>query len=200
MTRALITALLLVGALASGCGDGDDGSDAQTPSSTPDNDDNGTDSGDDSGDSGDDAPEAGELPKFCELLTAEQVTEAVGAPVTLESAPFDSCEFDQEDPRAVSGSLGVVEVGVDAGGFESYRSGSSGALTNGVDHPVDGLGNEAFVATGTIGGGESLQAGGGVLTDGGVVYTVNLTQASGVSEDDLVAISTRLLELLVEVG
>lgn len=194
MTRALITALLLLGALVSGCGDdGDNGSNDTGSSSTG-----------DTGDTGDndtgEAPEAGELPKFCELVTAEQVTEAVGAPVTLETAPFDSCEFDQEDPRAVSGSLGVVEVGTDNGGFESYRSGASAALTDGVDHPVDGLGDEAFVATGTFGGGESLQAGGGVLVGGGLVYTVNLTQSTGMGEDELVAISTKLLELLVDVG
>lgn len=188
MTRALLAGLLLVGALASGCGEDGD-------SSAGDGDSSAVDSGD-SGDSGD----AGELPKFCELLTAEQVTEAVGAAVTLETAPFDSCEFDQEDPRAVSGSLGVVEVGTDNGGFESYRSGSSASLDDGVDHPVEGVGEEAFVATGTFGGGESLQAAGGALVDGGRVYTVNLTQASGMSEEELVTISENLLELLVEVG
>jgi hypothetical protein len=185
MTRATATALLLLllGVSMAGCGDGGDSGPADT-----------------SAGDGDEPPAAGELPKFCELLTAGQVTEAVGAAVTLETAPFDSCEFDQEDPRAASGSLGVVEVGTGNGGFEGYRSGASGSLTNGVDHPIEGLGDEAFVATGTFGGGESLQAGGGVLVGDGLVYTVNLAQSTGMTEDELVAISTRLLELLVDVA
>lgn len=191
MRRALITGLTLVAALAAGCGDdgkgdtkGDGGGDPTTSSSDP-----GSDSGE---------PEA--LPKFCDLLTADQVTEAVGAPVTLTTGPFDACEFDQDDPRALSGSLGVVEVGTDNGGFESYRSGSKGSLDNGVDHPVTGVGEEAFVTTGSFAGGESIQAAGGALVDGGRVYTVNLAQASGMTADELVAISEKLLKLMTDAG
>lgn len=199
MARALMVGLLLVGVLASGCGeDGESPAGDGDDSSTVEDDNDSGGSGDAGGSEG--TGEAGELPRFCELLNAEQVTEAVGATVTLESAPFDSCEFDQEDPRALSGSLGVVEVGTDDGGFESYRSGSSGSLVDGVDHPVEGVGEDAFVATGTFGGGESLQAAGGALVDGGLVYTVNLTQASGMSEEELVTISENLLGLLLEVG
>lgn len=193
MKRALITALLLIGTLAAGCGDdgggsGTDGSDSNGGPTA--------DAEDGSGDSG----EPGTLPQFCELLTAEQVSEAVGAPVTLETGPFDACEFSQEDPRAASGSLGVVEVGADNGGFEGYRSGASATLTNAVEHAVEGAGEEAFVTTGTFGESESLQAGGGALVDGGRVYTVNVAQSAGLTEEDLVGISERLITLLVDVG
>lgn len=194
MKRALITALLLIGTLAAGCGD--DGGGSGTDRSDGGGSGDPAAEADGSGDSG----EPGTLPQFCELLTAEQVSEAVGAPVTLETGPFDACEFSQEDPRAASGSLGVVEVGADNGGFEGYRSGASATLTNAVEHAVEGAGEEAFVTTGTFGESESLQAGGGALVDGGRVYTVNVAQSAGLTEEDLVGISERLITLLVDVG
>ncbi|KRA39007.1 hypothetical protein ASD81_10620 [Nocardioides sp. Root614] len=178
---------MVVGALAAGCGD--DGADN-----------NSGDSGDNTGaaesnDGGD--GETAELPKFCDLLTPDQVSAAVGAAVTLTTGPFDACEFKQEDPRAVSGSVGSVEVDTGNGGFDGYQSGITGTLTNPVEHPVEGLGDGAFVTTGTFGTGESLQTAGGVLV-GGTVHTVNLSQASGMAEGELVAIAEKLLQLLVD--
>lgn len=187
MKRALIAGLLLVGALASGCGgDGD----------SKDSGDSGNNSAAESSVDSEGA-DAGELPKFCDLLTVDQVSAAVGAAVTLTTGPFDACEFKQEDPRAVSGSVGAVEVDTGNGGFEGYQSGISGSLGNLTKHPVEGLGDDAFVTTGTFGGGESLQTAGGVLV-GSTVYTVNLSQASGMTDGELVAIAEKLLQLLVD--
>lgn len=188
MKRAWIAGLLVIGALAAGCGD-DGASDDVAPDDT-------ASAGAPGGtDPQDDEPDA--LPKFCDLLSADQVTAAVGAAVTLTTGPFDACEFKQEDPRAVSGSVGAVEVDTGNGGFEGYRSGITGTLTDPVEHPVEGVGDGAFVTTGTIGGGTSLQAAGGVLV-GGLVHTVNLSQASAMTEDALVAIAENLLQLLVD--
>lgn len=187
MKRAWLAGLLVVGALVSGCGDDGGSADADDTS-------NGT--AESSGaDAGDDDP--AELPKFCDLLTADQVTAAVGAAVTLTTGPFDACEFKQEDPRALSGSVGAVQVDVGNGGYDAYRSGASGSLTNATEHPVDGIGDDAFVTTGTIGGGESIQTAGGVLV-GGTVYTVNLSPGPGMGADELVAIAKELLQLLVD--
>ncbi|MEV5000225.1 hypothetical protein [Nocardioides sp. LML1-1-1.1] len=180
MTRALFAGLLLVAALATGCGDdGDAGDDDKKSAATA------------------GGEESAGLPKFCDLLTAEQVTGAVGAPVTLTAAAFDACEIDQEDPRALSGSLGAVAVDNGNGGYDAYRSGSKATLEGAVEHPVDGVGEQAYVTTGTFGGGESLQASGGALVDGNV-YTVTLTQSRGMTEDALVEVSRKLLELLVD--
>lgn len=189
MTRALIAGLLLVGALASGCGGDGDSTDS---GDTGDNNSVAESSGDDSDDT-----DAAELPKFCDLLTVDQVTAAVGAAVTLTTGPFDACEFKQDDVRALSGSVGAVQVDTGNGGFEGYASGASGALTDATEHPVDGIGDDAFVTTGTIGGGESIQTAGGVLV-GGNVYTVNLSPGPGMTADELVAIAKELLQLLVD--
>lgn len=187
MKRARLAGLLMIGVLASGCGDdGDDGGSADDGSGTTDS--SATDAGD---------ADSGELPKFCDLLTADQVTAAVGAAVTLTTGPFDACEFKQEDPRAVSGSLGAVQVDTGNGGYDAYVSGASGALTDATEHPVDGIGDDAFVTTGTIGGGESIQTAGGALV-GGTVYTVNLSPGPGMGADELVAIANELLQLLVD--
>lgn len=194
MKRAWLAGLLVVGALAAGCGgdsDADTKDDDPTTGVT-------SDAGDDSGDDSGDASSSGELPKFCDLLTPDEVAGAVGAPVTLETGPFDACEFDQEDVRALSGSLGATDLGEGAGGFETYQSGTKGVLDEGATrHDFDGLGDTAYVDIGTAFGGESLQVAGGVLV-GTTVYTLNLTQGSGMSEDDLVAISEKLLTLMVD--
>lgn len=188
---AALVGLVLLAATATGCGDDDPKPAADSPgSATSDTSDAGEDTGGDTG-----AP-AG-LPKFCDLVTPEEVTAAVGAAVTLETGPFDACEFGQEDPRALSGSLGAVEVDTGNGGFAAYRSGSRTTLDDGVDHPVAGVGDEAFVATGTFAGGENLQGAGAVLVDG-TAYTLALSQGSGLSEEELVAIGEKLLRLMAD--
>jgi len=117
--------------------------------------------------------------------------------VTLETDPFGGCAFSQEDPRALSGTLGATELGEGAGGYETYQSGTKGAMDGPTRHEVPGLGDAAYVDIGTIAGGENLQVAGGVLS-GTVIYTLNLAQATGMTEDELVAISETLLKLLVE--
>ncbi|HVK30256.1 MAG TPA: hypothetical protein VM575_18095 [Nocardioides sp.] len=187
MKRALITGLTVVAALAAGCGD--DGTDAS--------DDGGTAPTTSASNPGSDSGEPAALPKFCDLLTADQLTEAVGASVTLETDPFGGCAFSQEDPRALSGTLVATELGEGAGGYETYQSGTKGAMDGPTRHEVPGLGDAAYVDIGTIAGGENLQVAGGVLS-GTVIYTLNLAQATGMTEDELVAISETLLKLLVE--
>lgn len=192
MRRALITGLTLVAALAAGCGD-DGESDTKSDGGTGPT----TSSSDPGSDSDSGEPEA--LPKFCDLVTADQVTEAVGAPVILETDPFGGCAFSQEDPRALSGTLGATELGEGAGGYETYQSGSKGAMDDPTRHDFSGLGDAAYVDIGTIAGGENLQVAGGVLS-GTVIATLNLAQGTGMGEDELVAISEKLLTLMADAG
>lgn len=191
MMRARIAAVLLVGGLAAGCGGGSDdaGGDA------------GGDTDSNASAAGDTAPDATETeaPAFCDLLDPADVAAAVGAAVTLETGPSGDCEIGQDDPRALSGSVGTVQVDIGNGGYEAYRSGSSASLDGAVEHPLDGIGDEAYVTTGTFAGSENLQAAGGALV-GGNVHTVTLVQGVGLSEEELVEISEQLLTLLVEVA
>jgi hypothetical protein len=181
-----IGGLALVAVLAAGCNDSEDGAAADVPAPT------GAATAADTGT----GTEAAALPVFCDLVTADQVTAAVGATVTTSTGPFDACEFDQEDPRALSGSLGATDVQAN-GGYETYRSGTKGVMDTPVRRDLDGLGDAAYVDVGTVAGGENLQVAGGVLV-GHVIYTLNLAQGVGLSEDELVATSEKLLHLMVE--
>lgn len=135
-------------------------------------------------------------PVFCDLVTVDDLTAAVGAAVTTSTGPFDACEFDQDDPRALSGSLGAVDT-QDNGGYEAYQSGTRSSLDTPARHDVAGIGDAAYVDIGSFAGGDNLQVAGGVLV-GEQIYTLNLTQGVGLSEDELVATSERLLRLMVE--
>ncbi|MFT4264816.1 MAG: hypothetical protein QM572_15635 [Nocardioides sp.] len=133
-------------------------------------------------------------PAFCDLLTPEEIGDALGAPVTVETGPLGECEFGQEDPREISGSLGTAELAEAASGFEVYRHGTSSAMDSPSEHTIGGLGDGAFLTLGTVGGGENLHLAGGVL-HGTVVFTVNLSQGAGHTEDELVAVGEKLLKL-----
>ncbi|MBM7517843.1 hypothetical protein [Nocardioides nitrophenolicus] len=185
--------LVLVAVLAAGCNDGEGAaaSDATTPTTVA----TATDTAETDAET---ETDAAALPAFCDLVTADQLAAAVGAAVTTSTGPFDACEFDQEDPRALSGSLGATDVQA-GGGYESYQSGTKGALDSPVRHDLDGIGDAAYLDIGTVAGGENLQVAGGVLV-GQVVYTLNLAQGVGLSEDELVATGEKLLRLMVEAG
>ena len=94
--------------------------------------------------------------------------------------------------------LGAVDVAA-SGGYETYQSGTKAVLTSPTRHDFDDLGESAYVDIGTIAGGENLQVAGGVLV-GEVIYTLNLSQAAGLSEEELVAVSEKLLQLMVDAG
>lgn len=186
-------ALLLVG----GCGSSSEATDS-TSAGAPSSDtvaspaassDAGSDSANDS--TGSDA-----VPMFCDLLTAEQIGTAIGATVTMTQGPMDLCEFTQEDPRALGGSVGATRVDIGNGGYEGYVTGARLTLTDPVEVSLEGIGEQAFITTGTFAGGENLQGAGGVLV-GGTVYTVNLSQGSGLTQEQLVEAGTNLLKLLV---
>lgn len=130
----------------------------------------------------------------CKELPADVVGKIIGATMTSEVGPFDVCEYDQEDVRATSVAIGSQPEADLGGGFDVYKSGSAGALTDAVVKDLPGIGEDAFVVTGRFGDGENIQLQGAALIDG-VVVTVNLTQASGLAADALVAQATELLDL-----
>ena len=142
-----------------------------------------------------DASDADEVVDTCALVSVEEVGEIVGGTFTSELGPFDACEFDQEDPRATSFSLDAQPLSELGGGFDVYRSGSKSAFTDAKQVEVPGVGDEAFITTGTFGDGTNTQLQAATLV-GGQVLTVSLTQASGIAEDALVDQATQLLTLI----
>ena len=151
--------------------------------------------GADASDASDADEDSDEVVDTCALVSVEEVGEIVGGTFTSELGPFDACEFDQEDPRATSFSLDAQPLSELGGGFDVYRSGSQSAFTDAKQVDVPGVGDEAFITTGTFGDGTNTQLQAATLV-GGQVLTVSLTQASDIAEDVLVDQATQLLTLI----
>jgi len=203
ISRALVSALTIValGGLAA-CGSADEPADE--PSSAGGSSDVGGDSdaGDeaDSGDEADGGDEADEvsLPDdVCSLLTADEVSTATGRTVTIETGPSGDCEFSEEDPRGLSGLLGVVPDAAGNGGYDAYLSGVVGAIPDAVQRDLTGLGDAAATYTGVPGFGGSTQVmAGGVVDRGSFLEQTTLTQASDMTAEELDPIAEALLRLL----
>ena len=126
--RALISLVLVVTAGLSGCGD-DDGSD-ETGSDEPSSDTAGS----------------GDTRNACEVLTAAEVTEAVGAPVkegVRSSGPastggrFSSCVWQSDDPASPADSATLTIYPNTAAADSAREDGSQ---------DVPGIGDGAFTA------------------------------------------------------
>jgi hypothetical protein len=131
---------------------------------------------------------------LCTAFTAEEFGAVVGATVTTETQPGGGCGFKQEDPRAVSGSITAMPDDPGTGGFEGAQSGAAGAMDSPKVVVVDGVGSKAFLAFGTVFGGESLQTAGGT-TDGKVIALITLQQAKGLEQPALEDLGRKLLAL-----
>lgn len=187
LARAAATAAALL--VLTACGGGDDGSD---------------DGGDDGGSAAADQPgeqageQAGEVQPFdaCATVTAEQMGEALGTDgLVVSQIPGGGCDFsDEDDPRQPSVSLAEVPVDEANGGFAGFSSGVAGAL-GGEAETLDGVGDEAFVVTGTVGGGSSVTGGGGVRR-GDVAVQVTLLQSDGLPADDVRGLVVEVLNLV----
>ena len=183
LAAATIALLPFLGA----CGGGDDDASSGGTSASASEGSEGADASD--------ASDADEVVDTCALVSVEEVGEIVGGTFTSELGPFDACEFDQEDPRATSFSLDAQPLSELGGGFDVYRSGSKSAFTDAKQVDVPGVGDEAFITTGTFGDGTNTQLQAATLV-GGQVLTVSLTQASDIAEDVLVDQATQLLTLI----
>ncbi|KAA1380723.1 hypothetical protein [Aeromicrobium fastidiosum] len=185
LAAATIALLPLLGA----CGGGDGGPDGTSASAS------GGSDGADASDTADTDDGADEVLDTCAVISVEEVGTILGGTFTSELGPFDACEFDQEDPRATSFSLDAQPESELGGGFDVYRSGSKSALTDAQQVDVPGIGDKAFITTGTFGDGTNIQLQAATLVDGQVL-TVSLTQASDIAQDVLVDQATQLLTLI----
>ncbi len=172
---------VLVALLLAGCG----GEDA--PSDDPNASDSG---GEDSGDS----DETAEVPDVCAVFDAAAAGDVLGAPLTAEAGPMDTCEYDQEDPRATSFSLGAIAVADLGGGAETYFDGLSMSVDIDGETTPD-VGEQARIVSGSTSG--FSQTAGAAVADG-VLYTVNLIPGSDLDTAGELALAEKLLAALVE--
>lgn len=133
---------------------------------------------------------------ICSLVTEAEVSSVLGGSVTSEEVPGGGCNFaNEDDPRAAS--LQVVASALDesTGGFEGSIAGVSGALQGDAGAPVDGVGDRAYLKTGTFGGSDFVR-GSGLVQIGSTVVQVDLSPDEGTSATDVEAIVLNALELV----
>jgi len=141
---------------------------------------------------------AATVPKdLCSLVTAAELSQALGVTVTTEIGPSGDCEFDEADPRGISGSVGVVPDAETNGGYDAYLSGLDATLKDPILTEISGLGDAAAVKVGlpTMGSGTNFLAG-GVVDHGTYLLQVTLGQARDMDAATLGRAAEKVLRLI----
>ncbi|MCZ4497483.1 MAG: hypothetical protein JWQ74_36 [Marmoricola sp.] len=190
----LATAVALVGALSSlaACGSDDAGTDTGTTAPTGNSTASAPAGGDETGTA------SGGLVDICTKITAAEISDILGGPVTSETVPGGGCNFSNEDdPRATSVQLVSSVVDEGAGGFAGSVSGLNAVLPGSAGGPVDGVGDEAYAKTGSLAGSE-LVRGSGLVRVGTNLVQVDLSPDSrkNLSATDVQAIVVDTLNLV----
>lgn len=186
LTSVVTGVLALV--VLTGCGGSDDkdasaGSPVSTSSEPQDN-----------GDETDSA--SGGLIDICSKVTAAEISELLGGPVTSEEVPGGGCSFsNEENPRAASVQLNSSLLDEGAGGFDGSVAGISAVLQGSPGAALDGVGDQAFIKVGTFASSE-LVRGSGLVRVGSTVFQVDLSPNQGTSAKDVQAIMVDALNLI----
>lgn len=144
----------------------------------------------------DDSPAAGpaKVLDICATVTPEEIGAILGGPVTRKDVPGGGCDFSQDDLRAPSATLVASSYDEGTGGFDGAVTGIKGVLEGTDDQAVEGIGTEAFIATGTAMGGENQQAS-GVVHVGDSLVQVTVVQGKGLPADQVRGLVRDLLAL-----
>lgn len=147
-----------------------------------------TDDGGDGDSVGDDEPvTAGG--GVCGKLTASDVGEIIGAGVKGAGLPGGGCVFNHADRKAPESTLkDQPYAGMDAAKAEATSA------VEGESEDLSGIGNAAFVVTGTIFGGTEVQ-GAGAVRVGSRIISVSLVQHKALSRATVRDLVVRLLSL-----
>lgn len=136
---------------------------------------------------------------ICAKVTPEEIAAILGGPVTRKDVPGGGCDFSQDDPRAPSVGLAGSSYDEGTGGFDGAVTGIKGVLEGTDDQAVEGVGTEAFIATGTAMGGENQQAS-GVVHVGDSLVQVTVIQGKGLPADQVRGLARDLLALSASKG
>jgi hypothetical protein len=193
--RGLAAALTLsVLTLGSACGSDDEPADTADPVQGE------SDAPEPPADEADEVDETDEVDltdDVCTLVSAEEISAAIGREVTTSTGPVGDCEFTEEDPRGVSGAIGVIGDAATNGGYDGYVAGVTAVIPDAVTREIEGLGAAASTYAGVPDfGGTTQVAAGGVVDRGTFLEQVTLAQASDLTVADLDPMVEALLRLL----
>ncbi|MFL6159019.1 MAG: hypothetical protein ACJ72D_23270 [Marmoricola sp.] len=143
------------------------------------------------GEGGEDAP-ATAGGGICRDLSASAVGKVLGGTVTGAALPGTGCGFNQKNAKAPAATF-VTTPYDQAAGMASAKDGATSSV-EGDPEDLTGIGDAAFVVTGTAFGGDDIQAAGAVRI-GSFVVNVALDQQSGLSRAKVRAMLVGLLRL-----
>lgn len=134
---------------------------------------------------------------ICTAVTDDEISGILGSPVTRQEVPGGGCNFTQNDPRAASVVLNTTPFDESNGGFDGAVSGVSAVLEGDAGEEVPGVGDEAFVKTGSMLSGSATN-GAGVVHIGGIVVQVTLIQGEGLAAGKVKGLVVDTLKLIAD--
>ncbi|MFL6155981.1 MAG: hypothetical protein ACJ72D_07820 [Marmoricola sp.] len=157
-----------------------------TPTPTP------TETEGDGDSEGDDTP-ATAGGGICGDLSADVVGAVLGGTVKGAALPGGGCAFTQASSKAPAATFVERSLAKTPGGMEGAKTDATSSV-EGTPQNLSGIGDAAFVVTGTAFGEPAVQGAGAVLV-GKRVISINLTQGSGLSAATVKAMTVKLLRL-----
>lgn len=133
---------------------------------------------------------------ICASLSEAEVGAVLGGEITGSAIPGNQgCSFNQTSPNAPAATVYDVAFADMTGGMDGAKDNATSAVEG---DPVDlaGIGDAAFVVTGTSFGGTDLQ-GAGAVRVGGRLINIQLAQSEGLSRAKVRALVVNLLKLAV---
>lgn len=143
---------------------------------------------------GDDEP-AAEGGGVCVELSEDEIGAVLGGPVSGAALPGGGCAFNQARPRPPAANIIDVPYADMAGGMAGAEENAISSV-EGEPEDVTGIGEAAFVVTGTSFGGSDVQ-GAGAVHVGDRLVMVNVVQSTGLKAPKVRELVLTLLKLVV---
>lgn len=129
----------------------------------------------------------------CAQLSEAEVATILGGAVTGSAIPGGGCSFNQRQPDPPAATVSDVAFADMDGGMSGAQENATSSV-EGTPENLTGIGQAAFVVTGTSFGGTELQ-GAGAVRVGDRLISVNLAQNSGLKRAKVRALVVSLLKL-----
>lgn len=146
------------------------------------------------GDSEGDGKPATDGGGVCTVLSAADVGGALGDEVTGAALPGGGCEFDPSGQKLPSATVVETSFSATTGGMDGAKTTATSSV-EGTPQDLTGIGDAAFVVTGTAFGEPAIQ-GAGAVKVGDRLVNVTVSQAQGMSRAKVKALVVALLKVL----
>ncbi|MCZ4498782.1 MAG: hypothetical protein JWQ74_1335 [Marmoricola sp.] len=130
---------------------------------------------------------------ICSSLSAAEVTAVIGGPLTGAALPGGGCGFTQPGPKGSQATFIETSFRKTSGGMSGAKDNATSSV-EGDPEDLTGIGDAAFVVTGTSFGGPNVE-GAGAVKVGDRLISVALNQSTGLAQPKVRALVVALLKL-----